>query len=194
MRFPVCIAACAGVCLALALAPPSHADDSVATQIATAITKSAAVKILKEGKYEFDEPEFKGEAQAVEPEKHVKVSIKKLELFPLHVTLTIAMEAPFAIRGKLKTEDEAVAVKGEAIITHVVSVYADFQVIDDRIEVQPRVTKLELKAKITEVEPSDLDGGKDRLEKTADAVMKRNADKIMRETNDWLRAHRIGSE
>jgi hypothetical protein len=190
-----CVAGVAGMCLTFTMAARSFADDEgVARQIALNIVKNQAVKFLKDWKCEFNESGFEGKAQAVDPEKHAKVSIREFSLFPGYVVLSIRLEGRFSASGKMKKDDQTVAFKVEADATGTISLRADYRTENDEIVVQPRARSVEVEVKLLEIEPRDLPGGKQGLLSILEPVLRNRRDKMVKEINDWCDAHKIGNK
>jgi hypothetical protein len=180
-----------GMCVALILTSSSKAaDDSEARRLAATIGKNAAVSYFEGRKFEIRDSMLQGEAKAVDPEAHVQVSIGEFHLFENRVLLSCTVDGRFSFSGQLKREDEKVKVSGEADVVHQLSAAADFRVEDGKLIVRARANDLKLEVNLRKVQPSDLVGGKQLIE----SALRKNSDRFLRDINDWLTTHDIGSE
>jgi hypothetical protein len=179
------------MCVVFTLITQAKADDdSEARRIASTIAKNVAVKYLTDRKFEIRDSSLEGEAKAVDPEEHVKVSFREFHLFENRVLLSCAVDCRFSFSGQLKRDDETVKVSGEADVVHRLSAAADYRVEDGKLIVRSRVNDLKLEVKLRTVEPSDLVGGKQLIE----SALRKNKDRFLRDINDWLATHDIGSQ
>lgn len=194
MKFSLHVAGAAAICLLLAIRGSSCADDSFARSIAETIVKNQAVQYLKGWKCEFKQPHCEAVAEAVEPEKHVKVAIREFTLLPHSVALTVSVDSRFAVHGKLEKGDETVAFKAEADASLLIAVVARFQEVNNEIVVRPKVKSLEPEVKILKVEPEDFPGGKDAMKEMLDAGLKSRRDRLVKDLNDWLARRRITAD
>jgi hypothetical protein len=174
---------------ALLVSPTMAQDDDVdeARRVAAQLIKSDAIRFLTDREFEVDGDAVEGKAHAVDPQEHVKVEIKDLLLVPGHVTLTCKIETRFEFVGKLTVDDNQIDVRATAVISPEIDIEADYRFEDGRLWVEGRMTDAEFAAKVLELEPGDLPGGKRAAERLIVKELERTKDELMREVNGWIK-------
>jgi hypothetical protein len=174
-----------GACLlAPAIAPADDVEE--ARRIATQMIKSDAIRFLTDREFEVEGDAIEGKARAVDPEEHVKVEIKDLLLVPGHVTVKFKLDARFEFEGKLTADDNEIDVRATATISPEIDIEADYRFEDGQLWVEARLTDAEFAAKLLELEPDDLPGGKRAAEELIVKELERKKDDLIREVNDWV--------
>jgi len=169
----------------------ARADDTdEARRMAEQMVKSDTIEFLTDRKFEVDSDAVEGEAEAVDPREHVKVEIKDLILVPGHVTLTAKIDARIHFEGTLKLDDKELDVEATGTISTEADFEADYRFEDGSLWVDGRMTDAEFEAKILELDPDELPGGKRTAEQLVVKELERRKDELMREVNGWIRDQR----
>ena len=168
-----------------AAAPADDTDE--ARRIAEQMIRSDTIRFLTDREIEIDGDAVEGTARAVDPEEHVKVEIKELLLVPGHATVTAKIDARFEFDGKLKVDDKPIDVRATAALSSEVVFEADYRFEDGQLWVEALATDAEFAAKVLELDPDDLAGGKRAAEELIVRELERKKDDLFREINGWMK-------
>src|SRR3990172_7652797 len=147
----------------------ARADDAEeARRIAESLIQQGTVEFLSDRELEFDDETLSGTVKAVEPEERVKIEITDFLFVPGRVTVTFNVESRFRFAGKVTVEETQLDVEGTADVGAQIDLVADYRDENGELFIDSRITDMdEFEVDVVELQPADLPGGKELVEKLA---------------------------
>ena len=173
----------------------AQADDAeVARMTAQQLLQQSTIEYLTDRELEFDDDSLSGTVEAFEPEKRVRVEITDFKFVPGRIELTYDVDCRFRFAGKIKVEETEHDVKGTADVGAQVDLKATYHDDNGEVIIDAKITDMdEFDVDVVELEPDDLAGGKDLVEKIAGQAFDDHKDELMRDVNKWMEEQSLRS-
>lgn len=165
--------------------PKLQADDGLKKTLST-IAQESAIRLLKEKRFDFENADFAGTFEAIDPEHNVKVEVRDFSLANDTVKVQVQINGLFRLKGKFTKGGSATQLDADLSLEIIPTAEAKIVKRDQDFFVQPSIKALAFKVGIRELKPESLAGGKSLVTDILNTTFVKRKEEILKAVNAAL--------